>query len=236
MSEESQARPKGAGAWGQAVTAVVLVGALGAALLVFRHTHPDSDASAPPAVTCSDDTPAAKASSPYLSGTQLCHLLYRPDLTELLGTPGETARSTTTSGSTPPTSDKGLVGPYAQVSFPTYTVNLAATYHNMPMAEEVKIFGADARQRRVLGHPAFSYADRALQIRFGSGSSGGSGGGAPATVLSVAMDPQGSGRSFEVSLWRTDGALPPDDTTLLRVAEAVLPDLPGWTGTAAATA
>ncbi|WP_043181481.1 DUF6215 domain-containing protein [Streptomyces sp. NRRL F-5123] len=229
MSGENQARPKGAGAWGQAITAVVLIGGLGAALLIFRHTHPDDGARSSPAVTCSHDKPTAKG-SPYLSGTQLCELLYVPNLAELLGTPGEEAKSTTTSGSTPPTDDKGLSGPYAQVSFPTWTVNLAATYHNLPMAQVVKIFGADARQRTVLGHPAVSYADRAIRISLGSGS-GGSAPGAPSTVLSVSMDPAGSGKSFELTLWRTDGASPPDDTTLLRVADSLLPTLPGWTTT-----
>ncbi|MFI0943145.1 DUF6215 domain-containing protein [Streptomyces sp. NPDC021020] len=232
MSGESQARPKSASAWGQAVMAVVLIGGFGAALLFFQHTHADKEhAHAAPAATCSKPSkPPVK--SPYLSGAQLCELLYVPDLADLLGTPGEKAQSTTTSGSTPPTDDKGLSGPYAQVSFPTWTVNLAVTYHNLPMAQTVKILGADARQHTVLGHPAFSYADRAIRISLGSdSSSGGSAPGAPSTVLSVSMDPQGSGKSFDLALWHTNGTLPPDDTTLLHLATTLLPTLPGWTPT-----
>ena len=237
MSAENDAQPKGAGVWGQVITALALVGALGAALLIFRHTQAKDSAAPPPAATCSDGksakpTGAEGEKAPYLSGAQLCELLYRSDLAELLGTPGETAQSTTTSGSAPPADGASLSGPYAQVSFPTWTVNLAATYHNLPMAEEVKVFGADAQQRQVLGHPAFSYSDHTIEIRFHLGSGGSqSGAGAPATVLSVAMDPKGTGGSFEVTLWRTDGSFPPDDATLLRVAETILPAIPGWTAT-----
>ncbi|MGW5351746.1 DUF6215 domain-containing protein [Streptomyces sp. NPDC004031] len=230
---DGRAGRKSAGAWGQVVTAVALIGGLGGALLFYQHTRSDKEsASGAPAATCSK--PAAGKTSPYLSGAQLCELLFVPDLDDLLGIPGEKARSTTTSGSTPPTDGGGLSGPYAQVSFPTWTVNLAATYRNLPMAQEVKIFGADAHQRTVLGHPAFSYADHAMKISLlprSSGAVGSNATGAPATVLSVAMDPKGSGTSFEITLWHTDGTLPPDDSTLLHVAETLLPTLPGWTPT-----
>ncbi|MFI0901290.1 DUF6215 domain-containing protein [Streptomyces sp. NPDC020983] len=229
---ENQAQPKGPGAVGQVVTAVALIGALGAALLFYQHTHADEGpADDGRGTTCSHDGHAKPAAdSPYLSGEQLCDLLFRPDLAGLLGTPGEKAKSTTTSGSTPPTDGKGLSGPYAQVSFPTYTVNLAASYGNFTVSAGLSIFGADAQRRSVLGHPALAYADRTMEIRFkpGSGSSS-SGHGAPARVLSVSMSPKDTGTSFDISLWRTDGAFPPDDATLLHVAEALLPGLPGWT-------
>ncbi|MFC6981855.1 hypothetical protein [Streptomyces cirratus] len=48
-----------------------------------------------------------------------------------------------------------------------------------------------------------------------------------ARVLSVATDGKDQGDSFEMSVWRTDGGLL-DDAALLRVAEKVLPALPGW--------
>jgi hypothetical protein len=42
----------------------------------------------------------------------------------------------------------------------------------------------------------------------------------------VARDANDSGGSFELALWRTDGGVP-DDAVLLRVAEKVLPTVPG---------
>ncbi|WP_159030594.1 MULTISPECIES: hypothetical protein [Streptomyces] len=40
----------------------------------------------------------------------------------------------------------------------------------------------------------------------------------------VATAPRGS---LDVTLWRVDGVVP-DDAVLLRVAEKVLPTVPGW--------
>lgn len=77
--------------------------------------------------------------------------------------------------------------------------------------------------------PGAEPSDRTIQIRFrldGSGSS--SAPGVPARVLTVARDAQDTGDFYEVTLWREDGAVP-DDATLLRVAETILPTLPGWT-------
>ncbi|WP_329453127.1 hypothetical protein OG894_03755 [Streptomyces sp. NBC_01724] len=44
----------------------------------------------------------------------------------------------------------------------------------------------------------------------------------------MARDAKDSGGSFEVVLWRADGVVP-DEAVLLRVAEKVLPTVPGWT-------
>ncbi|MFD2118764.1 hypothetical protein ACFSNO_03330 [Streptomyces cirratus] len=51
----------------------------------------------------------------------------------------------------------------------------------------------------------------------------------------MATDGKDQGDSFEMSVWRTDGGLL-DDAALLRVAEKVLPALPGWSPPADATA
>jgi hypothetical protein len=44
----------------------------------------------------------------------------------------------------------------------------------------------------------------------------------------VAQNAKDGGGSFEIAVWRQD-AMPPDDAALLRVAEEVLPRIPGWT-------
>ena len=43
----------------------------------------------------------------------------------------------------------------------------------------------------------------------------------------VAQDPKDGGGSYEIAVWRQD-AVVPDDAALLRVAEKVLPTIPGW--------
>jgi len=47
-------------------------------------------------------------------------------------------------------------------------------------------------------------------------------------VLVVAPDVKDGGGSYELSIWRQDNVRP-DDTALLRVAQQVLPTIPGWT-------
>ncbi|WP_406308939.1 hypothetical protein [Streptomyces sp. NBC_00623] len=72
------------------------------------------------------------------------------------------------------------------------------------------------------------YSDRTISISFRlDGSDTDSGPGVPARALTVARDAEDSGGSFEVVLWRADGGVP-DDAVLLRVAEKVLPTVPGW--------
>ncbi|MGW4172405.1 hypothetical protein ACWEGX_36480 [Streptomyces chartreusis] len=44
----------------------------------------------------------------------------------------------------------------------------------------------------------------------------------------VAKDAEDGGGSFDVTLWRSDGMVP-GDAVLLRLAEKVLPTVPGWT-------
>ncbi|WP_393053666.1 hypothetical protein [Streptomyces sp. LN549] len=43
----------------------------------------------------------------------------------------------------------------------------------------------------------------------------------------MARDAKDSGGSFEPVLWREDGRVP-DDAAVLRVAETILPTVPGW--------
>jgi hypothetical protein len=226
VSAPAKAPEKEASAWGQAVTAVVLVGALAAGLWVFEKTSPSN--TAPVAATCSEGDSGVP--SGQASGEELCEALNRPDLAELLGTPGEIAKSTSGSGSGNLKLANGdeIATPSAQVELTTYTVNLAASYDHLPVAGSAGLLGSDARQRTVLGRTAVIYSDRTIRLSFrldGGGSR--SGPGVPTRALSVARDAKDSGGSFELSLWRADGGVP-DDALLLRIAETVLPTVPGW--------
>ncbi|MFF7156111.1 DUF6215 domain-containing protein [Streptomyces sp. NPDC008139] len=93
-AEGSGAAGKGAGAWGQAVTAVVLVGALGVGLWTLQKTAAADSAWA--AATCAGGV--AEEEAGYVSGARLCGGLNRQDLAELLGTPGEVAKSASGDG------------------------------------------------------------------------------------------------------------------------------------------
>ncbi|MBT2441810.1 hypothetical protein J7E93_17170 [Streptomyces sp. ISL-36] len=236
MADEFDALPKGAGAWGQAVTAVVLVAALGLGLWAYGETvgQTSSSGSAQRAGTCSDGepekAPRETGNAPRrASGAQLCKALNRPDLAELLGTPGELPKTAGGSdGSVKSAGGKEIATPSARVEFETYTVTLSATYNQLPVALFAALLGEDARERTVLSRPAVLYSDRTISISFRlDGSDASSGPGVPARALIVARDAKDSGGSFEVTLWRADGAVP-DDSVLLRVAEKVLPTVPGW--------
>lgn len=261
MTDEKDAPAKGAGAWGQAVTAVVLVGVLAVGLWTVQKTSSSHGESASAPATCpggrsaTASTGAAEegakdgakdgakgsanggakkaAKAPrQASGLQLCEALNRPDLADLLGTPGETAK--TASGSDGAFTSPGgheTATPSARVEFGTYTVNLAASYDRMPVTEYASLLGDgdDARRQTVLGRTAVLYADRTLSISFRlDGSDSDSRPGVPARSLAVALDAKDSGGSFEFTLWRTDGGAA-DDAALLSVAQKVLPTIPGWT-------
>ncbi|MFD7600982.1 DUF6215 domain-containing protein [Streptomyces mirabilis] len=81
--------------WGQASAAVV-VGGLGAGLLVLQGVSERNSGDRDPATcTASKATPATQdpGSSKHASGAQLCTALYRSDLPALLGTPAEQAET-----------------------------------------------------------------------------------------------------------------------------------------------
>ncbi|MFD7305483.1 DUF6215 domain-containing protein [Streptomyces pharetrae] len=236
MTEHGQnanAPARGPSAWGQAATALALVGALGIGLWTVQQTSSSSPASdgTPSPAGCSSGETSQEASSRRVTGTQLCEALNRSDLAELLGTPGQSAKTANGSdGSFRTGSGKEIATPSAQVEFDTYTVTLAATYDRLPVAGSARLLGPDARQRTFLGRPAVLYSSRTISLSFRlDGGDSRSEPGVPARVVSVAQDAADSGGSFEVSLWRTDGGVP-DDAVLLRVAETVLPTVPRWTG------
>ncbi|MFF6917433.1 DUF6215 domain-containing protein [Streptomyces sp. NPDC012466] len=227
MAEDIDAPMSSANAWGQALAAVALVGALGAGFWGLARTS--AAESEPKPATCSDgETPAPKGK--HLSGAQLCEALNRSDLAALLGTPAEIAKTAQGSDSSIGTAGgKDIATPQAQVEFETYTVTLSATYDGLPVTGSEALLGSDARRQTMLGRPGVLYSTRTISISFRlDGGDADSGPGVPARALTVAQDPKDRGGSLDVTMWRTDGVVP-DDAVLMRVAEKVLPTVPGWT-------
>lgn len=232
MAEENNAPSKGSGAWGQAFAAVALVAALGAGLWAVGGASSSGSDLVP--ATCSGGEPEKDSKEPtqtsrHASGAQLCGALNRADLAELLGTPGEIAKSASGSdGSVTLAGGKETATPSARVELGTYTVTLTATYDRLPVATYATLLRDAAQQQKVLGRPAVLYSDRTISIGFRlDGGDTRTSPGVPARALAVARDTKDSGGSFEVVLWREDGMVP-DDAAVLRVAETILPTVPGW--------
>ncbi|KAB1990118.1 DUF6215 domain-containing protein [Streptomyces triticiradicis] len=223
-------------AWGQAVAAVALFGAIGAALWLAPDFTP-SDVNTSQPASCSDGTheklPKAYKHTPRpVTGEELCKVLNRPDLAKLLGTPGETATTASGSNNTAALTDGKVAEPEAQVAFDTYTVNVSATYNDMTTDQYVKLmkFGNEQNIKTltVLGRPAVLFSDHTMKLEINLGS-GGSGGpvqqGPLARTLSVALDRHDRGGYCDITVWSESGALP-NDSALLHIAEKVLPGIP----------
>ncbi|MGV9619080.1 DUF6215 domain-containing protein [Streptomyces tendae] len=223
-------------AWGQAVAAVAVFAALGAALWLGPHLLPSDDDGAPRAASCAggedEELPGAYRKTPRaVTGDELCNALNRPDLAQLLGTPAETATAVSGSSGTAPLTDGKVAQPEAEVQFDTYTVNVSATYNELSIAQYVKLmeYGeeTDVKTLSVLGRPAVLASDHTMkiEINFGGGSGGPVEQGPPARTLSVALDAKDRGGYYDITVWSTSGALP-DDGALLDIAEKVLPTIP----------
>lgn len=109
-------------------------------------------------------------------------------------------------------------------------MKVTASYDRLPVAGMAGLLGDTAREQTVLGHPAVLYSDRTIALRINLGGTGG-GSGAPGGIarhLLVARDAKDGGGSYELVVWRQDDMVP-DEAALLRVAEQVLPTIPGWT-------
>ncbi|MEV7394157.1 MULTISPECIES: DUF6215 domain-containing protein [unclassified Streptomyces] len=223
-------------AWGQAVAAVAVFGALGAALWLAPHVMPSAD-STPQSASCSgaehEELPKAYKQTPRpVTGEELCKALNRPDLAALLGTPGETATTASGTSNTAPLTDGKVARPEAEVAFDTYTVNVSATYNELSTDQYVKLmkFGdeQDIKTLTVLGRRAVFSSDHTMKFEINLGS-GGSGGpveqGPLARTLSVALDRDDRGGYCEITVWSTSGTLP-DDSALLDIAQKVLPRIP----------
>ncbi|MFF3657712.1 DUF6215 domain-containing protein [Streptomyces olivochromogenes] len=223
-------------AWGQAVAAVAVFGALAAALWLGPRFMP-SDDNTPQAASCSEETheelpKVYKVTPQPVTGEELCEALNRPDLAKLLGTPEETATTVSSTNNTAPLTDGKVAEPEVEVAFDTYTVNFSATYNKLSIHQYVKLmkFGneKDVKALTVVGRPAVLSSDHTMKLEINLGS-GGSGGpveeGPLARTLSVALDRHDRGGYCEITVWSTSGALP-NDSALLDIAEKVLPKIP----------
>ncbi|MDQ1022118.1 DUF6215 domain-containing protein [Streptomyces afghaniensis] len=223
-------------AWGQAIAAVAVFGALALAVWVAPRMTPSEDSTPQPAA-CSDgdheELPKAYTRAPRpATGEELCEALNRPDLAKLLGTPAENATTASGTSNTAPLTDGKVAQPEAEVAFDTYTVNVSATYNHLSTEQYVKLmkFGSeeDVKTLKVLGRPAVFSSDHTMKIEINLGS-GGSGGpveqGPLARTLSVALDRSDRGGYYEITVWSQSGTLP-EDSVLLDIAEKVLPTVP----------
>ncbi|AVH56084.1 MULTISPECIES: DUF6215 domain-containing protein [Streptomyces] len=228
MVDDFAESKKSMSAGAQAAAAVVVVaGVMGGmwGLGEVLQGKPDDGEPADCSISSTQDALPSK----YVSGAQLCTALNRPDLPTLLGTPEE--RAETAGGSDSWITLAGgteIAAPEANVALKTYSVKLSASYGRLPVAQEADYLGETAQTRTVLGHAAVLSSDRTIALTFNGGKID-TGPGGIARRLLVARDAKDGGGSFEIVIWRQD-AVPPDDAALFRVAEQVLPTIPGWTG------
>ncbi|MFF9312508.1 DUF6215 domain-containing protein [Streptomyces sp. NPDC014748] len=225
--------------WLQALAAVAVFAAIGAALWLVPDRLTSAD-STPKAASCAsgetEAPPKAYRENPRaVTGDELCEALNRADLAQLLGTPGEIADTASGSNGTAPLTAEKVAVPEAKVTFDTYSVNLSATYNHLTTAQYVKLmkFGdeQDVRTLTVLGRPAVLSSDHTMKIEIslGGGVTGGTGGpveqGPLARTLTVALDREDRGGHYDITVWSESGALP-DDSRLSAIAEKVIPAIP----------
>ncbi|WP_420034866.1 DUF6215 domain-containing protein [Streptomyces sp. cg28] len=217
-------------AWGQAIAAFAVVGAIGVGLWAQNEQADRGTSAAETAAVCSGGA-AEKGdkAAGRVYGAQLCKALNQPELATWLGTPGELPKSA--SGSGDGSLGSGLMKtPYrsARIEFDTYTVTIAASYDKMPVAGSESYLGADAHPQKVLRRPAVFYSTQTMGVSFRlDGKDTKSAPGVPAEALVVALDPKDGGGSYELAVWRNHGGYP-DRTVLLDIAEHVLPVVPGF--------
>ncbi|UUU28335.1 DUF6215 domain-containing protein [Streptomyces sp. DSM 40750] len=212
----------------QVFWAVATVGALLGGMWLLGDVLDRTPSTTGPAV-CSPSDDASPAPRGKVSGAQLCTALNRSDLPKLLGTPTEQAVTASGSESKSSWADgTETVTPEATVKLDTYTVQLSASYEDLPVTDSAEYLGDTAENKTVLGHPAVLYSGQTIAISFRlDGGDTESGPGGVARHLLVAGDAKDSGSSYELVIWRQD-ALTPDDAALFRAAEKVLPRIPGW--------
>ncbi|MFG3348534.1 DUF6215 domain-containing protein [Streptomyces sp. NPDC048018] len=211
----------------QVATALILGGMLAGGFWYMAGNSPESSAAERPAVcTAATGTMPAR----YVSGTRLCEVLNRPDLPALLGTPGEQASTAWGSDGWTDGDDRSP-SPEGNVTLPTYSVKLAVSYDRLPVSRLGRLLGNTAEPTKVLGRQAVFYSDRTLAfaVPLGGGGKAETRTGGIARHLLVAKDAKDGGGAYEIVIWRYDQAWP-DDAALLRIAESVLPTVPGWSG------
>ncbi|WP_330455761.1 DUF6215 domain-containing protein [Streptomyces sp. NBC_00820] len=223
---DGSASEKGHNAGVQAVVAVLVVGGALGGLWAQGELQGNTGDKGP--ATCSHDD---RRVSRHVSGHRLCTALNRPNLPVLLGAPDETAQTANGSSSSFALPDGTKVTtPTAEVDTQTFSVQLTAPDDRAPVAETAGLMGMSAQKTTLLGHPAVLYSDHTIAIRFslgGGDTDADTSTGGIARHLLVARDREDGGGSYELALWRQDNGTP-DDAALLRVAEQVLPRVPGW--------
>ncbi|MEU3511435.1 DUF6215 domain-containing protein [Streptomyces longwoodensis] len=225
MADGAAEPEKTTSAAAQAAAALLLVGGIAVGLWALGDAVGNTSDDGKPAVCSSSSSAPPRAQR--VSGAHLCEALNRADLPTLLGTPAEHARSAngnessfTLAGGTKITTPEG------NVDLDTYSVKLSASYDDIPVARMGTLLGRNAEKRTFLGHPAVLYSDRTIAFSF-NGDKASTAPGGIARCLMVAPSAKDGGGSLEISIWRQD-SVPPDDAALLRVAERVLPTVPGW--------
>ncbi|MFJ3901207.1 DUF6215 domain-containing protein [Streptomyces sp. NPDC090025] len=217
-------KERGPNVGAQVGAALALGAVLAGGFWYMAHNEQEAAAARGPA-----GCPAATAppsSGAYLSGVQLCRRLNRPDLPVLLGIPDAVADSA--SGRDGKVGDRP--SPHGQVQLGGYTLQLNASYDRLPVRQLGKLLPR-TEPTTFQGRAAVLYSDRTIELTFDLGGKHESrtGPGGIARHLLVAKDPKDSGGSYELVIWRDD-KVTPDDATLMRVAQHVLPTLPGWAG------
>ncbi|WP_329259039.1 DUF6215 domain-containing protein [Streptomyces sp. NBC_01478] len=229
MSDDSVEPERGMGAGAQAVAAVVLVGGVVGGMWGLGEVLPKTTSQDSKPATCSASTDKTLPAR-YASPKALCTALNRADLPVLLGTPDEHAESASGSaGWMTLAGGTKIASPEADVDLETYSVRLSASYDDIPITEAARYVDSTSQVKTVLGHPAVLYSDRTIAISFSlGGGKASTGPGGIARSLLVSTSAKDGGDSFEISIWRQDD-VPPDDEALFRIAEEVLPTVPGWT-------
>ncbi|MGA5818750.1 DUF6215 domain-containing protein [Kitasatospora sp. NPDC094028] len=193
----------------------VLAGLWGMGLLDGRSSAADENEDKP--VVC--QTPGPNDSPGYAA---VCAALNRPDLPALLGRPDDrivTAHPMPMAmGKDPMVEVRLRHGAVAVIEGTTSVDDMLG----MP-----QFF---ATKTTVLGHPAAIYSSSAVSFVTETGKDGKTGlkSGPGTRNLIVAEDPKAPGsRAVEFDVFRTDGGAV-DDATMYRLAEKLLPTMPGW--------
>ncbi|MEH0423240.1 DUF6215 domain-containing protein [Streptomyces sp. B21-083] len=208
----------------QVAAALIVVACLAVGLWVIAKNQHDPSQDPASCSRSNDDDPLSKP----VSGVQLCEALNRPDLPTLLGTPGDHAVGAySNEGKVSHKADVMTTDPEATVQLDGYSVKLSTIDDDLSIADMAEYLPGSPERKTVLGHPAVLYTGRTLGIVFKDGK-GSSGPGGISRSLVVAKGPKGDGGSYEIDIWRQDD-VNPDETALFRIADKVLPTVPGWT-------
>ncbi|RKT16281.1 hypothetical protein BX285_0613 [Streptomyces sp. 1114.5] len=194
----------------QLAAAVVLVAGVMAGLwgMGLLGTPPAEDEKP---VACDAARPTDRPGYPAL-----CAALNRPDLPALLGTPEDRV---TTAHPAPIVFGNDVM---VEVRLKSTVATLMDS--NTSVEDMLGMPQFFAKPATVLGHPAATYWSNAMPLIPGPDAKAG-----PATRnLVVAQDPKApGGRAYEFVVFRQDGRSP-DEAALNRLAETILPTLPGW--------